>query len=504
MIARRSLAANSFALLMSQYGLTAVNILFAIYLLRVLPITEVAVIAVFDILITFAGFSDLGLVSVMIQQAPGGFREQIDHQRSLSLIKCAMYYQSIALLIIGMAIVIFAPWISQFFLRTSDYSWAVMLFAPGAIFSIWFLFLQCAAQVTQDFYLIARWQFLAGFFRQLLAIGAYFLWGFPGYVVGIVTSAILPVLGMGWSLRKLLYNAVPAAPFWGTFLYAFPFYIRTFMRFGFLQLDQILVGALLTPGALATYSVARRLANFFATLITSFQTPLMIRMASLRNGALEGQESFTSRSLYYVVMIIVPLGVGFSVASPWLLQVYGGAKYADGWPITALLALVQVEYAIYTTFSSAVFAYGTSREVLLQDASVGLVNFVVAPVLIIVFGLYGAVWGQFLGYGLGIFISRCLLQRRMQVTLEYPSLLALGLPLLFAAGLAVIGQIVYFSLWVAPFYYLSATALFVGFAFPRLKTADRQQFMALVPARFQIVTGRIGQFLLRGGNRGCA
>ncbi len=472
-------------MLVSNYGLAAVSILQSIYFLRVLSTMEVAVAAVLAIMVPVYGFSDLGLTTVFVQRAPAGLSEGGDRALALSLIKCALIYQTLAMLIIGAATVALAPVISTVFMKSTSYAWVIILFVPAAISNIWIGTLQLVAQVNDEFFLIAKWNFAGGLVQQVLPVAGYIPFGFAGFVIGTVVSTVFQVIGMGWSLRSLLFNDVPAAPFGTTFRYGLPFYVRTFMRFGFMNFDQAIVGALLSPTFLAGYSVARRIAAYAGAAANSFQTPVTTRMAALRGGAPEVLAEVFKKGTSYTSMIIIPLCVFLAAASPWVVSVYGGGRYAGVWPLVIALVLVQVGYAVYTNYAVAVFAWQPPRSTLICDGVVGIISFTLLPVAIRVLGEYGVAWGQVLGFAAGVLVCRALLRGGPELHYDFSSLRFIAVPLLLGTGVLVLGQVLYFRLWIVPLYGAAASAVLAGcllFVSP-WRGAGRQGTRALVPVQ---------------------
>ena len=244
----RPIAKSGSALLISQLGLLSINLLTTIYILRLLSKTEIAVVAVLDILVSIIAFTDLGLLAVAIQRAPAQLQPGKDPAPGLALVKCALWYRSLALLLAGGLSILFAAELSQWLLKTPDYAWAVRMLAPAAMGVVWYQTFQGIAQIKNDFYLFARWDIVVGVLRPVLSIVGYLTYGLPGFLIGTAASIYVSVFGLGWSLRDFLINKVPLAPFWSNLRYGLPFYLRGFARFGFLQYDQLVVATILPSG----------------------------------------------------------------------------------------------------------------------------------------------------------------------------------------------------------------------------------------------------------------
>ncbi len=408
---QRPIAKSSTALLASQMSLAAVNFVVAAYLLRVLSKEQIAVTAVMDILFSVFSFSSLGLLNVVVQQGPAAWQAGKDPKRAYSLVKCGLLYQTIGLLIFGILTFVFASQVSQILLKTNAYSWAVKLLVPGVMASTWFSALQMVAQVKDDFYLIALWNFIDGLCRPFLSIVAYWMFGFPGFLIGVVISDFIPVVGMGWFLRQFFFNDAAPAPFWSTFRYGLPFYLRNFMRFGYTHFDQAIVAVMLMPNALASYNAARRFRKHITIVIDSFRTPTNRRMAALNQESDEEQAAFFQKAARYNTFLMLPITVLVAAASPWLMLIFGGEKYAADWPLLALMSLGQAAYAFFTLYGGAIFARMRPWATLLVDSLNGGVNFIFGPLLILLLAQYGVALSQLFGFLAAVLCAYLLLRR---------------------------------------------------------------------------------------------
>jgi O-antigen/teichoic acid export membrane protein len=488
---KNSLAAGGISLLFSQYGIIILTIGFSVYFLRIFSQHQIAVIAVFEILLNIFGFAELGLNSLVIQRVPSLLQTEDRQCEALGLIKCEFYSLSAILCCFGIISAWFALDISSLLLKTTDFAWAIYIFIPGAISSILWSFLKTIAQVRQRFSLIAYWDFLGGLIRLALSAIGYFFYGFPGYLLGLSFSTIIPLVGMGWPLRQFLFNSVRAVSYLTAFRSSWPFFFRTFMRYGFMNLDQAIVGILLSPSVLATYSVARRLSNYINITASSLMTPVSTQMAILREASGEMKGAFFHKATRYISLTMVPLCVVVAVASPWLMSLYGGSKYAQGWPLLALLCLAQAGSLIYSLYSCSVFASMQPGHTLALDSTVGMANYLTAPLLIATLGQYGVVWGQIAGFGAGVWVACYFLRQIPEIHFDWGALKLLTFPLGMTVALVVIAQIIFFRLWVAPIYYLLAAGLFFWLIGKRLNCGDWEIIRSICPPRLHLAMQKV-------------
>jgi len=478
----KPIAKSGTALLVSQVGLNVVNVITTIFLARVLTKPEFAVLAVLEIMISIFQFSDLGFLSVAVQQAPSKIKRDDQRNDGMALIKGAVVYRTIIVLLMGSFFFVFAPFFAQLFLKDPDQTWAIRMLVPASIGTIWFYTLQSITQIKNDFYLIARWNFISGILRSVLSIVALLVFGYPTFLAAITLSILLSVIGFGWSLRPFIFNKIAPVPFIKTFRYGFPLFIDSFFSYGFSQYDQLLVATLLTPFDLASYNIARRFAKMLAVMIDAFLRPITIRMASLRNEEDEVQGLFFRKATRYTTLLFFPLSLLIAAASPWIMFVFGGVKYASNWPLLALLALIQGVYSLYIVFGSGVFARLMPWSIMLMDGITGGVNFLLAPVLITLLGKNGVAWGQLLGFITGIFVAHFMLRGLKGFRFEWSVLAIISPPLIAACSLIIVGQFIYFRLWIVPLYIILGGIIYIFWLGKRLSAEDWGLIQTMVPA----------------------
>src|SRR5260221_362158 len=124
----------------------------------------------------------------------------------------------------------------------------------------------------------------------------------------------------------------------------------------------------------------------------------------------------------YLSITVIPICVGVMLASPWLMQLFGGQKYEQGWPVLVLLSAVQIGYALYGSLSQNVFVQRKPIFSLVCEGTVGVVNYASATLLISHLGLFGVAWGQLIGYVCGIAAATYLLRPVPALRYDWTSL----------------------------------------------------------------------------------
>jgi O-antigen/teichoic acid export membrane protein len=494
---QRPIAKSGTALLVSQLALLVLNLFLTAYVVRVLSKEELATTALVEILYFLFLLAEMGLMAVATQQAPSELVTSLDHSRAIGLVKAALYYPMILVLLMSALAFVFSVQVSELFLKTPDYSWAIRLLVPGSVGLYLYYAMQAVAQIKQDYYLIARWNFLSGIMRHIFSIPGYWLFGFPGFIVGVTISCLIPAIGLSWPLRGFFLNRVPIARFQPTFRYGIPLYFRNILRFGYTYLDQILVGIFLTPSALASYNVAHRLRKNVHIAIESFQMPMALRMVALRQDPQETQDAFLNKSIRYTDLMIVPVVVLAAAASPWLMSVFGGPKYAADWPLLAILILGQAGYALFNVYSAAVFARLAPWATLTVDGLNGGINYLLIPALMVGIQQYGVALGQLIGFLAGIAMGRYLLSHLSGYKPNWSSLRLIAIPLILASSIIIVGQVLFFTWWSVPIYLLVAGILFTWMFSRRLAEEDWSQIRTFIPGALLPAWQKIERLLHR-------
>ena len=480
----QSIAASGLALLSSNYTVAVFNIVFSMILLRLLTTTEFAVVVVLEILTALAAFSDFGLNTVFLQRSPSGLSIDGNRAEALGLIRLAVYFRFAVLCILGLIMSVLAEPLSNLLLKTPDYAPHVRLLVVGVVMSTMLESFKHVAQAAQDFRRVARWTFWMGVSYQIVGLALYAVFGFCGYLYGLVVVITAGALSLGWVMRAYWINDAPVAPLWANLKYGFPFFVRTIFRFGFMRLDQLLVGILLSPNTLAIYSVAKRLTSAISMITEAFNLPIFMRSASMRAASPSEQGRLYEKAIRYVPTLIVPVSVIMAAASPWLMYILGGEKYVAGWPILVLLCLAEVGYVLSGIPGMFVFTLCPPWATLVQDAVIGTINYLLAPLLILSMGVYGVAIGRIIGFAVGWWLSQRLLRSCTKLSVDWSTLRRLVLPLSLSVLVVTIGQQLYFTLWVVPLYMGAGTLLFVLALGLWLDAEDWQLISEVVPKRF--------------------
>ena len=248
-----------------------------------------------------------------------------------------------------------------------------------------------------------------------------------------------------------------------------------------MQFDQTVVGALLSPAALANYAVARRISRYITLATSSVQDPILTRAAAMREEPAQERGAFARKGYRLVTLLVVPMSLAVAVSAPWLMRVIGGAKYASAWPLLAVLAAGQIVYALYSYLGLHVFVIRPPWFTLLLDGVVGLVSYGAAPWLIRVGRAYGVAGGQIFAFGLGLVTAILILRPHPELTPDRSVWKLLWLPLLASLLPVALLEWYCFRLWAAPIYFAAGAVVFFWLLLRRLPDSEYEAVSRWIP-----------------------
>ncbi len=252
--------------------------------------------------------------------------------------------------------------------------------------------------------------------ESVLALLLYVQFGVEYYFVGITLGIGIMVAVRFFVLWDILSD-IPQMEFsWSearvTLKAHFPFYLRRFFRVGFTQAEQLLIPFLLSLNQLASFKVAKKLSGFLRNYVQAFADPLLIKLSKSRD--LKDRKKYIRTFLLFTV----PLPVGLTSLSPWIMKYLGGPKYEDAW---LMLAVIYVSYIFYSLSSLqfvVVSVFGKPTETLYRDMIGGIVGLVGTLVCILLFAEYGIAWGQLISYVVMYIIGWRIAQRHLEASIH--------------------------------------------------------------------------------------
>jgi O-antigen/teichoic acid export membrane protein len=216
----------------------------------------------------------------------------------------------------------------------------------------------------------------------------------------------------------------------------------------------------------------------------------MTKVAEVRESGTERLQRAFEKTSKYFSLVVVPISATMTLVSPWLMELYGGAKYRDGWPILAILSLAQLAYYIGSLYGIFVYVLGRPKDLLFLNIAVGGSNVLFSFLLIGLIGKAGIAWSQLLAFVLMVVVAKRIISPIVALHFDTKVISVLSVPLLLGGGIILLGQLLYFRLWVVPVYVLVAGVLAILTIGSRLNDEDWTQIRALAPGRLSTAVDR--------------
>ncbi len=371
----------------------------------------------------------LGIFSLFTRDIPSLLqRGEIVQMRSLAV-------TGSALIILGTIPVIlfsllFGDTIAALVFRDAHDGWIIRLMAPG--------FLAAAISQIAEYVMWGRGQFGAtslvqmfqSFLRPVGTLTFYFWLGFPGVILGLVAAEFISAGAGIWCIRDVLIGPLPPIyPIRKLVSESMPFYIGNYLTYFRGDGDSLFVTALLGPGALAEYYIAKILYTNAFLLMTAVDKVAVQRLARF-----VGTPAFldTVRNLHVQISeVLIPFSLLLIALAPGLMAVIGGSRYAGAtWPAIVLLTAMLIQF-IGVSYNRAIYVALPGKTRLKFTAIETLIVIISTSVLAPLAGIIGAAFSRVVA-AVGIWsFGAFLLHRHLSAALPLrPTFIALatGLP----------------------------------------------------------------------------
>lgn len=396
-----SLVKQSLRIILGRASVSAVGLLFTVYFAYELPKNLFALIALYSTAASFTQVMiDLGLSAKIVREAPSLLKDKSNYVDAVRrVIMPSVVLRLIAAGVTCLLMILFLQLMKGLLsaeFPTLKVEYIILLAPISMFFENGSTTLASVFQVQRRFGLDSFLNSGASFLEMFFAMIFYINFGMDQYFSGILTGQAAIFFLRMYLLRDVLrlfrMHELTISAAQGIFREYWPYYLRRFFRFGLLQGEQLLVVILLPLAQLADFNLAKRLSKYIKFYSDAFSNPLTIKLA--RTQDLETRKKYVRTFLLFTI----PLPIILGLLSPWIMSLAGGSKYADSWPILAVLYASYIFYGYSNLQMAVVTIFGKGTEVLSRDAIGSIVGFVSTLVLILIFGQYGLAWGQLIAY----------------------------------------------------------------------------------------------------------
>jgi len=195
------------------------------------------------------------------------------------------------------------------------------------------------------------------------------------------------------------------------FIFTWPFALATIFTRIYSYLDSVLLKHFISDEAVGYYSAAYKIPFSLQFIPLAFSAAIYPAMSALFGKDNERLRNILNYSLFYLLLLVLPILVGIWALAPEIIISFYGAEYALSIAILRLLVLglffIFINYPLTTSISSI----GEQKYNTLFIAITLLVNVVVNSILIPVIGPQGAAIAFLCSHG-GLFIMSFLFIRK--------------------------------------------------------------------------------------------
>ena len=483
------------SLLTSRLAVAGIALLFLGVSTRLLTLEEMAVFALYSTLCgLLTPVCSLGLLTSCIKLLPGMMAKDDREEAAILLRRTARVYVTGACVVTA-ALLLGAGLIGRLLLKRSDLAGDVRVACLAAFCFGLYEASQLLLQALQRFGRVGAYNVAAAFTQRILSLGLFFVFGLKGYLAGF---AIGSLAGAGLGIATIIpfmrrrassvvRGGVPGEAAKGTVSYSLPFYADGYLRYFYMQADQLLVALFLGPADLSLYFVAKRFIQYAQVLVSSLVDPLGGRAAEMRETDPSGLERTFGISLRYFVLLFVPLSVLLACASPFLLLLVGGERYTPAAPALAMLFLSVPFFAVFSHLWT--FAYVLGRPA--DRLTINLVSSAAQAAAIIALmpfmHLAGLALARAVGFASAMVFARRRLARHLPAAtrrIELSAGFACLVPVAAMAAIVVVPHLIIGRPLLIPLYAVPAVAACVaGYLMFVLTASDRTAIAQLIPGQ---------------------
>lgn len=181
-------------------------------------------------------------------------------------------------------------------------------------------------------------------------------------------------------------------------------------------IDQLMLGVMVSPVGVASYSTTMRVAHLVEVPIQSIAAIVFPQSArKMENEGIRAVRRLYERSVGVILAMVFPVVLFVLIFPGWLLEFIAGPRYLDAEPLLQVVMFYALLLPFSRQFGTIMDAIGKPRLQFTLLMSGALTNVVLNFLLIHVFGVMGAAYATILTYALILIGSLFLLRREIQV-----------------------------------------------------------------------------------------
>ena len=356
-LSARALVFDTARLLGANTVTRVIGIIALVFYARLLSPSDLAALPVFLLLGAFTTIPfNLGLYPTLMRDVPRLL--VTNEQDALGMIRTTVLTIGVGVIIAGFGYAFLSPLIARVYLGSYGSAPLVLWMVTGTVLRGWDEMITFVMRATREVGLLTSKKLISEIGQPVLALALLPALGVRGMILGQTLGLAVGLAWGAYGVRRYLFRKTSAIPLGPLVRRSRPYYLEGFVFFLTQQGDQALVGALLSPTALAAYYVARRVPDALGLILYSVEE---VMGPTLSRAAAEGQAA-VARAFRVMTMIVgafvLPAGVlGASLASAYVTLV-GRASYGFVIPAVVILSLATVCQGGVTVTSQAALALG--------------------------------------------------------------------------------------------------------------------------------------------------
>ncbi|MDG7008043.1 MAG: oligosaccharide flippase family protein [Nitrososphaerota archaeon] len=458
-------------------------------LLRFLPSLSYGAFSALQVSIGIAGtLSIFGVNAAVVRfLAPAASQEGAS---GWGLAKASLGLTIIFSTVVSLVLVIAAPYLSDYFMKSPSWSWVFYL---GAL---WLLTSSVATVFQGMLQAVRKYSLLAKVLLASRAVSVVFA------VIGLVVFQSLAAAILSWVVYSVLIIAVALATTWRPLLaasskqqysrilrYAVPLGMAAVVASLASSADIVVVGGYLNPISLGVYNATVVISSVVSSLFVAPLSTALFAETSFSSETHAEVSRGVSLALRFVLLTVLPVSLFAAAVAPQLFYLFsGGGTFAEGIPYLELITLFYLFLAAETTAIYVLQGVGKTRQVLIIGLITALGEIGLSVSLVPFLGLEGAAISRvtifIVGCALSLYYIRSYLKGATNFRFLAKAVVSGGIPgaVVFALSSVVSNRV----LTLVPYTILGVLIFFGCARVLRLFSEEDRSFVVhLLPSRME-------------------
>lgn len=326
---------------------------FTMFISRYFTLGEMGIFAILGVVFAVINtFINLGLGTAIIRLVP----EYLVKGKSRDIDSLVSTFIGIPLILLFLVLALcffFQKSLSLILLKSDSLGFYVILSVIYSCFNFYSDSVLLIYQGLGDFKKVSQFYLFGIFSQRVLALVLIFL-GFSlrglffGFILGSVATASMGL----YSLRKYIKAECISM---SLINYAFPYYAQGLSRFGFMQIDQLLVALSFNREILGGYYIAKRIADIFQMMYFAVRDPIGNRLIQQIAKSKALYDKFLKKSALYSIVLSLSVNLSLVMFSKPVLRFLAGSQYEHFQRVLIFAAFVNISISLYGIVNTDLF-----------------------------------------------------------------------------------------------------------------------------------------------------